>query len=96
LNTAVLGSTSNLKQLSQAMETEFLSLGEKLYQFRERSRAISGKADEVASRINGSDLAEVMEVLRRFRTRVGGIEGESNHGTSALAKILDEFNAIGR
>jgi methyl-accepting chemotaxis protein len=36
-----------------------------------------------------------MEVLRRFRTRVGGIEGESNHGTSALAKILDEFNAIG-
>jgi methyl-accepting chemotaxis protein len=90
-----MGSTSNLKQLSQVMEEEFLALGERLYQFRDQSRGISIKADEVASRINGSDLAEVMEVLRRFRIRVGGIEGESDRGTSVLARILDRFNEIG-
>jgi methyl-accepting chemotaxis protein len=87
-------STANLEKLSQAMEEDFLALGEQLYRFRERSQAISQKATEVGTQITGSDLGYVMESLGNFQEKITKTEEGSIRGLKALQEILDRFREV--
>jgi methyl-accepting chemotaxis protein len=94
LNINISDATSNLEKLSQAMEEDFLALGEQLYRFRERSQTISQKAVEVGNQITGSDLGHVMESLRLFQEKITQTEDGSKHGVNALLDILNRFNEV--
>jgi methyl-accepting chemotaxis protein len=94
LNINICDAASNMEKLSQAMEMDFLALGEQLYQFREHSQMISQKAAEVGTQLSGSDLGYVMESLRHFQEKISQTEEGSTHGVNTLHDILDRFHEV--
>jgi methyl-accepting chemotaxis protein len=87
---------SDIERLSCDMESEFLALGERLYHFRDRSRTISEQSAEMGSKLNGSDLKDLIGRLHQFRKRITGMEEDSNHAVAVLSDIHAHFRAISR
>jgi methyl-accepting chemotaxis protein len=88
-------SASDLERHFQLMEREFLALGARLHDYRERSRAISEKAADITSRMGGGDLSFAIESLNRFQKKIKEAGGSSSQSTAALSKILARFSEIG-
>jgi methyl-accepting chemotaxis protein len=85
---------SGLERQFQGLEHDFLSLGERLCQFRNRSNTIAEKASAVTSLMAGAELSAAIDTLGRYQEKIGASDSGTCESVDALFGILEKFKEI--
>jgi hypothetical protein len=85
---------SELERQFNAMEKDFLALGDGLQDFRNQARDIAQKASEMTERMTGADLSFAIELLHRYEGVIGEANRDSSKSTGVLSEILGRYKQI--
>lgn len=83
-----------LENIVSSTEKEFLAIGEKIQEFHQRANEISLTASEIAGKISGQEMKNVLEGFNRISSIVENLSGGMQMEKETIRAILDHFDAL--